>query len=251
MKKYHTLMSELDRCEYIVDFQYTGTLEGYSYNGITYEQSSETYAQILNSMYLDFLAEWSTLSETERDTAHEMFELIVSKRYINGVFFFDTPSQETITSMSEDSGVPQQSVDMARFLLEMSRQQQFYLERLKRFMNGTHHTDTSTIENISVDDACSEVNTETEYPDAVTVQNIYQELHAKYGDTMSVKQLCEFFKVVERTIYTWERKGYLSNISVTSEEKTSAGHKKRGDTKLYLTYDIAQNVEMQRKFNKL
>lgn len=43
MKKYEALLSELDRCEYVLDDQYTGALANYAYNGITYEQSSYAY----------------------------------------------------------------------------------------------------------------------------------------------------------------------------------------------------------------
>ena len=85
-------------------------------------------------------------------------------------------------------------------------------------------------------------------PDSKTV---YQALHEKYGDTMSVKQLAEYFKVGKRTIFEWERKGYITNISTKSYETTSAGHKKRGEEKRYLTSDIAKSVEMQRKFSRL
>ena len=38
MKKYEILLRELDRCEYIVDYQYTGKLLDYTYNSITIEQ---------------------------------------------------------------------------------------------------------------------------------------------------------------------------------------------------------------------
>lgn len=135
MRKYETLLKELDRCDYIVDFQYTGKLADYSYNGITYEQSTETYAQILEDMYHDFLAEWGTLSDEERKSVKGYMELIISKRYLYDEFFFDVPSREIINGMANDNGVPRQSVEMARFVCNMAGQQKFYLERLRNFFD--------------------------------------------------------------------------------------------------------------------
>lgn len=80
---------------------------------------------------------------------------------------------------------------------------------------------------------------------------IYQALYKEYGSTISVKQLCEVFKVHSRTIYNWEQKGYITNINPTSDDITSSGHKKRGEEKRYLTSDVAKSVELCRKFNEL
>ena len=55
MKKYEILLNELDRCEFVFDDQYTGALADYTYNGITYEQSSYPYGQVLAAMYNDYL----------------------------------------------------------------------------------------------------------------------------------------------------------------------------------------------------
>jgi hypothetical protein len=81
MKKHETLLSELDRCEYVLDDQYIGTLANYAYNGITYEQSSYAYGHMLEAMYNDFLAEWATLSDAEQKAVIGKIELVISKRY--------------------------------------------------------------------------------------------------------------------------------------------------------------------------
>lgn len=134
MKKYEILLRELDRCEYIVDYQYTGNLSDYTYNNISFEQQPETYFQILESMYCDFLVEWASLSDAERKSARGLVEFIVAKRFICGTFFFDVPTSEMIDSMANDRGVSRQSVEIARFVHEMAERQKFYLERVSDFM---------------------------------------------------------------------------------------------------------------------
>ena len=134
MSAYKTLLTELDRSDYIIDYQYTGGLEDYSYNDITYQESAEAYSRRLEKLYIDFLTEWDELSDAARKAAKGMVELIVSKRYLYGCFFFDVPSSETIDAMSSDNAVPRQSVNMARFVHDMAEQQKFYLEKVVEFM---------------------------------------------------------------------------------------------------------------------
>lgn len=134
MSAYKTLLTELDRSDYIIDYQYTGGLEDYSYNDITYQESAEAYSRRLEKLYIDFLTEWDELSDAARKAAKGMVELIVSKRYLYGCFFFDVPSSETIDAMSSDNAVPRQSVKMARFVHDMAEQQKFYLEKVVEFM---------------------------------------------------------------------------------------------------------------------
>lgn len=251
MSVYKTLFTELDRCDYIVDSQYTGELADYSYNDVTYEESAEAYSQKLERLYIDFLAEWDEMSDTARKAAKGMMELIVSKRYMYGGFFFDVPSSEIVDAIINDNAVPRQSVKMARFVHSMAEQQKYYLDRVAEFMGIELAKEEQSLTHI--EDTTKEINN-TDYDtstDNNTATTVYQTLFKKYGSTMSVKQLTEFFQVQKRTIFDWERKGYLTNISTISDELTASGHKKRGDEKRYLTSDIAKNIEMQRKFHKL
>lgn len=133
MSAYQILLTELDRCDYIVDYQYTGCLSDYTYNDVTYAETSEAYSRRLERLYLDFLKEWSTLSEADKQAAKAIVELIVAKRYLYGDFFFDVPTLETVNEMANDSGVPVQSVNMARFVCEMVGCQKFYLRRIAQF----------------------------------------------------------------------------------------------------------------------
>ena len=134
MSAYKTLFTELDRCDYIVDYQYTGELADYSYNDVTYEEATEAYSQKLERLYIDFLAEWDEISDTARKAAKGMMELIVSKRFMYGGFFFDVPSSEIVDAMINDNAVPRQSVKMARFVHDMAEQQKFYLDRVAEFL---------------------------------------------------------------------------------------------------------------------
>lgn len=252
MKKYEILLNELDRCEFVFDNQYTGALADYTYNGITYEQSSYTYCQVLEAMYNDFLSEWSALSETERMSAIGKIKLIISKRYSYGDFYFDVPSSDSIDAMTNDSGVPKQSVEIARFVHDMADQQKFYILRVMQFLGiqldkeELHLVLGKAEEEQNISDIVEEETTES-----LIDKTVYQTLHQLYGETMSSKQLADFFKVSVRTIFEWERKGYITNISTKSYETTSSGHKKRGEEKRYLTSDIAKSVEMQRMFSRL
>lgn len=253
MSAYKTLFTELDRCEYIVDYQYTGELVDYSYNGVTYAESTEVYSNRLEKLYIDFLAEWGDLSDAARVAAKGMMELIVSKRYIYGSFYFDVPSSEIVNAMANDSGVPHQSVKMARFLHDMAEQQKFYLERVAEFMGIELVTEELHLTPIdeSEDEDGIETTEEDDFDESNIDNTVYQTLYKQFGDTVSAEQLSKFFKVHKRTLYDWERKGYITNISAKSDDTTSAGHKKRGEEKRYLTSDIAKNIEMQRKFNRL
>ena len=252
MKKHETLLSELDRCEYVLDGQYIGTLANYAYNGITYEQSSYAYGHMLEAMYNDFLAEWATLSDAEQKAVIGKVELIISKRYSYGKFFFDVPSSELIDAMANDSGVSKQSVEIARFVHDMADLQKFYILRVVQFLGiqldkeELHLVLGKAEEEQNISDIVEEETTES-----LIDKTVYQTLHQLYGETMSSKQLADFFKVSVRTIFEWERKGYITNISTKSYETTSSGHKKRGEEKRYLTSDIAKSVEMQRMFSRL
>lgn len=252
MKKYEILLNELDRCEFVFDDQYTGALADYTYNGITYEQSSYTYCQVLEAMYNDFLSEWSALSETERMSAIGKIKLIISKRYSYGDFYFDIPSSDSIDAMTYDSGVSKQSIEIARFLHDMVGLQKFLIHRVVDFLEIPLEKDVLYPDSVEVIEEQNSIdNIDIEISDTLTTKTVYQALHEKYGDTMSVKQLAEYFKVGKRTIFEWERKGYITNISTKSYETTSAGHKKRGEEKRYLTSDIAKSIEIQRRFSRL
>ena len=74
MSAYQILLTELDRCDYIVDYQYTGCLSDYTYNDVTYAETSEAYSRRLERLYLDFLNEWSTLSEADKQAAKAIVE---------------------------------------------------------------------------------------------------------------------------------------------------------------------------------
>ena len=257
MSAYQILLTELDRCEYVVDYQYTGQLSEYTYNGVTYEESTEKYSQKLEKMYLDFLNEWGTLSDADKQSAKGMMELIVAKRYLYGNFFFDVPTLETVNAMAEDSGVSRQSVKMARFVSEMAGCQKFYLLRTAQFLEIKGIDDEQppvVVEVMPVQieqDNGSENNEGKDVTYSDIDDTIYQALYKEYGSTMSVKQLCKVFNVQSRTIYNWEQKGYITNVNQTSDETTSSGHKKRGEEKRYLTSDVARSIELRRKLNEL
>ena len=51
MKAYGKLFEELDKCEFIVDYEYNDSLEDYTYNGVTYKQSPTFYYDYLNNLY--------------------------------------------------------------------------------------------------------------------------------------------------------------------------------------------------------
>ena len=134
MKASRTLLTELDRCEFIPEYEYTGALSDYAYNGITYSESTVAYSQQLEKMYIDFLYEWGTLSEFERDAVREVMRAIVSKRYMDAAFFFDVPTCGDIDAMVNDR-VPAMSIEMARFVSDMAEQQKCYLQKVGEFLN--------------------------------------------------------------------------------------------------------------------
>ena len=166
MKYYQLLLKELDRCEYAVDYQYAGQLSDYTYNDISYSESVGVYSQVLEKMYLDFLYEWGDLSDAEKTSAKGIVELIVTKRFLCGEFFYDVPSSEIIDAMVNDEGVPCQSVKMARFVHDMAEQQKFYLQQVASFLGvdvikeQTNHAPVMVAESVRVVEGVKEVDLE-------------------------------------------------------------------------------------------
>lgn len=149
MKAYEILFEELDRCEFVIDYEYKGKLEDYTYNGITYSQSSEFYFNHLKNLYNNFRREWTTLSEEDKAVAKSGMKLIFDVRFIYNDFFFDVPDAETVEAMRNDRYVPQKDVEMAFFLYKMAEQQKFFLRQVTDFLELTQKTNdnkTSTTE---------------------------------------------------------------------------------------------------------
>lgn len=190
MCAYRTLFTELDRCEYVMFHQYSGELKDYTYNGITYEQTSDVYSQLLDRLYLDFLYEWHTLSEVERKAAQGIVELIVSKRYMNGEFYFDTPSIVAITAMENDFGVSNRDTQLARFVNEMSMVQKFYLQKVAEFLHVKNIDEASTILEISGDIVNSHIESNIKGDTLISEKEwiTYAELIQKY-DFRGVKSV--------------------------------------------------------------
>lgn len=253
MEKSRLLFEELDKCIYQHSFEYNGSLEEYTYNGITYAQSSVTYYTQLLGMYREFLNEWVRLSEEERMVVCTLFDEIKNKRYIDRSFFFDVPTIETIQSMVDD-GAPRKDVEMARFANDMSQQQCYFLNKVTKFLETpsdfSQEIDTSINNHNCYHDPL--YVSESDQQDKTSKDTtLYQRLHELYGETITANQLSDFYQVGKRTIANWESRGYIENISSTNDELKSDGKKKRGEEKRYLTSQVAQNIEMQIKFNKL
>ena len=260
MKTYNILFTELDKCDFIVDYEYHGSLNDYTYNGISYKHSPAFYYDYLNNLYNQFLQEWCSLSDDEKMVARGMAHLLMHKRYFNESFFYDVPSTETIVGMINDK-VPTRDIKMAQFLHDMAKQQITFANQVKNFFENKNLIDgktDKTTENTSLryNDVKEEINSNNSSCNALIkteehAKNLYQTLYDKFGDTMSVAQISSYFSVTARTVRNWETKGYISNISATSSETKSNGDKKRGEEKRFLTYDIAKSIEIQRKFAKL
>lgn len=143
MKAYEILFAELDKCEFVIDYEYKGKIEDYTYNGITYSQSSEFYFNHLKKLYNDFKREWTTLSEEDKAVAKSGMKLIFDVRFMYNDFFFDVPNAETVSAMRNDIYVPKRNVEMAFFLYQMAEQQKFFLKQVTDFLNLTNKTSTT------------------------------------------------------------------------------------------------------------
>lgn len=77
----------------------------------------------------------------------------------------------------------------------------------------------------------------------------FQRTLDEYGELLSVKDLTAIFRCDRKTIYNWEKKGYLTNVSETSGETNVLGNKKRGEEKRFLKEAILKRIELQEKFN--
>lgn len=229
MSAYKTLFTELDRCEYIVDYMYNGSLEDYTYNGITYAQSTITYYSVLLGMYREFLVEWASLSEEVKSVVRMFFDEIKNKRYMSGAFFFDVPSREIVQDLFLDKHVPKRDKEMARFVYEMSEQQTYFLTELMRFLDGNTEQTQISISN----------KTDTE---------IVMEELADYPEILSTSDVAEIFGKSPYTIRDWERQGKIINVAedaVDEKDINSNGHKKRRMSLQFRKSDIIQDMNLR------
>ena len=129
-------IKELGRCAYHPSGG-NGNLEAFTYNGITYAESSAAYHLKLNDMFTEFkMAIIDTLAHgTERAKAllGELTE--ISQQY------YDIPSNETISSMERDNATAhsnslQQEIREARFLQEMNGEQQYFTQSAIEFLKS-------------------------------------------------------------------------------------------------------------------
>lgn len=230
MSAYKTLFAELDRRDFIIDYEYKGCLEDYTYNNITYAQSSVTYYTLLLSMYREFLTEWVTLSEEEKRVVRMFFDEIKNKRYMNDTFFFDVPTRETVANLMNDRYVPKRNKEMARFVCDMAEQQSYFLMEVMRFLE----------ENSSQVGVSASQKTDTE---------IVIEMLANYPEILSTSDVAKIFNKSDYTIREWEQKGKLINVAEDATENkgtNSNGHRKRRQSLLFRKSDIIQDMNLRK-----
>ena len=129
-------IKELGRCDYHPSGG-NGNLEAFTYNGISYAESSAAYHLKLNDMFTEFkVAVIDTLAHgTERAKAL-LGELTgISQQY------FDIPSNDDISSMERDNATLhnnslQQEIREARFLQEMNGEQKYFTQSATEFLKS-------------------------------------------------------------------------------------------------------------------
>ena len=230
MEKSRLLFEELDKCIYQHSFEYNGSLEEYTYNGITYAQSSVTYHTQLLGMYREFLYEWAELSEIEKDVACKIFNEIKYRRYIDNSFFFDVPTEEAIQSMLYDR-VPRKDIEMVRFVYEMAQQQCYFLNEVMVFLEK----DTKQVQSSPLKETDIEV--------AVRLLSDYPEI-------LSTSDLSSIFNKTEHTIRDWERQGKIINVAedaIDDKDLNSNGHRKRRMALQFRKADIISSMNLRKK----
>ena len=129
-------IKELGRCDYHPSGG-NGNLEAFTYNGISYAESSAAYHLKLNDMFTEFkVAVIDTLAHgTERAKAL-LGELTgISQQY------YDMPSNDDISSMERDNATLhnnslQQEIREARFLQEMNGEQKYFTQSAIEFLKS-------------------------------------------------------------------------------------------------------------------
>lgn len=229
MDKSRILFDELDKCVYLQDFEYKGAIEDYKYNGIAYAESAITYYSVLLRMYRDFLFEWATLSEVDRLVVRRLFNEIKNKRYIDGSFFFDVPTLETIQAMASDR-VPRRDIEMARFVYDMAQQQCYFLNEVMTFLEkDTKQVQTSPLKETDVEVAIR--------------------LLSDYPEILSTSDLATIFNKTEHTIRDWERQGKIINVAedaIDDKELNSNGHRKRRMALQFRKADIISSMNLRK-----
>jgi len=229
MSVYNSFLTELDRCEYIVDYDYKGSLEDYTYNGITYAQSSATYYSALLRLYRDFLCEWTMLLDTEKEVVRRLFGEIKNKRYISNYFFFDVPTKEVVQGMINDK-VPRKDIEMARFVYDMAQQQCYFLTEVMFFLEeDTKVTQPSALKETDVEVAIRLLDS---YPDILTTSDV-----------------AKIFNKTAHTIRGWEKAGKLINVAedaADDKDVNSNGHRKRRMALQFRKCDIITDMNLRK-----
>ena len=229
MDKSRILFDELDKCEYLHDFEYKGAIEDYKYNGITYAESAITYYSKLLRMYRDFLCEWAALSEVDRLVMQRLFAEIKNKRYIDDAFFFDVPTSATIQAMVSDK-VPRRDIEMARFIYDMAQQQCYFLNEVMSFLEK----DAKQVQSSPLKETDVEV--------AIRLLSDYPEI-------LSTSHLSTIFNKTEHTIRDWERQGKIINVAedaIDDKDLNSNGHRKRRMALQFRKADIISSMNLRK-----
>lgn len=233
----YDFLREITRCDYTT--AYSGPIEAFAYNGVTYAQGAETYQTILEDKFNLFKT--AVLDISLQDKGNILSALIQDFKKAAQTYY-DIPDEDYIQGMERDeqgahSQSLRKSIKEARFLNEMVSRQKWFLSEAISFLGSfTGKTGNSDSNSTLVE--------------APQVSPLGKRL-SEYGDYLSVEDLTKVFGCVSRTISNWEQSGIISSISPKSSEMTSLGKRKRGAEKRYRKSAIIQSTILQEKYNDL
>ncbi len=96
---------EIEKCQYTPNF--TGLLEDFTYNGITYVQGSVTYHNLLNKLLFEFKKQVIELNSTSKNKELQaIYTDCIKARDV----FYDIPTDEAINSLNSELSNGNQNV---------------------------------------------------------------------------------------------------------------------------------------------
>lgn len=239
-KPIFSLLKELTRCDY--NALSNEPLLQFSYNGITYAQSDESYQKKLSDMFNDFKC---SIFDVSLDNSVAVSAVLNDYLKAQEDTIYDVPDEDYLQAMEReaehnDNKSLHESISQVHFLIKMVSLQRWYLAEAIDFLKGlTGEQRSQSRRGVP----------KTSAPIQEHISPLAKKLES-YGDFLSVKDMTTIFGCVPRTISNWEREGRIVNVASTSEELTASGRKKRGAEKRYRKDAILRSAYLQEKFNE-
>lgn len=134
-------IKELSLCDYTPSWDDT-PIEVFSYNGVSYAQSTETYQSLLENLFVDFKA---SVLEIKLNGGDDVLKSVKEELLSVNNKFYDVPSAKDIERMRLDynttkSASLRKSIQEVEFLVAMNDLQRYYTNEAIKYLGASYET---------------------------------------------------------------------------------------------------------------